>query len=274
MNKKIIALLLAALMVFSLAACGGTSSNDTTADENATTAAEASDLAYVKDKGTLVIGITNYKPMNYQEKGSNEWTGFDTEFAQAFAKELGVEAQFVEIDWDNKFPELESKSLDAIWNGMTITDEVKLNSSVSNAYAKNAQVVVMAKDKVDSYKDAASMADLKFAVEAGSAGEKEAKANGFKNVTAVKGQTDAVLEVESGSVDACIIDLTMANAMTGEGTSYADLGYSVELSTEEYGVSFRKGSDLTEAFNEYLAKALSDGSLDKLAEKYEIVLVK
>lgn len=276
MNKKIIALLLAALMVFSLAACGGNSSNETTTAAGETTASgdANSDLAYVKEKGTLIIGITDYAPMNYKEKGSNEWTGFDTEFAQAFAKELGVKAEFIEIDWDNKFPELNSKSLDAIWNGMTITDEVKANSSVSNAYAKNAQVVVMQKDKLDSYKDAKSMTELSFAVEAGSAGEKEAKANGFTNVTAVKAQSDAVLEVQSGSVDACIIDITMANAMTGEGTSYSTLGYSVELSTEEYGVSFRDGSDMTAAFNEFLAKSLADGTLDKLAEKYEITLVK
>ncbi|MGN0468666.1 MAG: transporter substrate-binding domain-containing protein [Acutalibacteraceae bacterium] len=274
MNKKIIALLLAALMMFSLVACGGNSDTTTTAGEGDTTAADAaaSDLAYVQEKGTLVVGMTDYAPMNYKEEGSDEWTGFDTEFAQAFAKEIGVKVEFVEIDWDNKFTELEAKSLDCIWNGMTITDEALANSSVSDPYVKNAQVVVMAKDKLDSYKDADSIKDLSFAVEAGSAGEKEVKNLEIANVTAVKTQSDALLEVKSGSADACVIDITMANAMTGEGTSYAELGYSLELSTEEYGVSFRKDSDMTAKFNEVLAQYKADGTLDKLAEKYSLTI--
>lgn len=260
MSKKIIALVLAALMLFAFAACGGNK------------APENSDLAYVQGKGKLVVGMTDYAPMNYKEKGSDEWTGFDTEFAQAVAKELGVEVEFIEIDWDNKFTELEAKSIDCIWNGMTITDEALANSSVSKAYAKNAQVVVMAKDKLDSYKDADSIKELSFAAEAGSAGEKEIKGLEIKNYTAVKTQSDALLEVKSGSVDACVIDITMANAMTGEGTSYADLAYTIELSTEEYGISFRKDSDLTAKVNDLMAKLTEDGTLPALAEKYELTL--
>lgn len=260
MSKKIIALVLAALMMFALVACGGNSTP------------ENSDLAYVQGKGKLVVGMTDYAPMNYKEKGSDEWTGFDTEFAQAVAKELGVEVEFIEIDWDNKFTELEAKSIDCIWNGMTITDEALANSSVSKAYAKNAQVVVMAKDKLDSYKDADSIKELSFAAEAGSAGEKEIKGLEIKNYTAVKTQSDALLEVKSGSVDACVIDITMANAMTGEGTSYADLAYTIELSTEEYGISFRKDSDLTAKVNDLMAKLTEDGTLPALAEKYELTL--
>ncbi len=268
MSKKIIALVLAALMMFALVACGGNTETTT----NAESTADASDLAYIQDKGKLIVAITDFKPMNYKEKDSDEWTGFDTEFAQAVAKELGVEAEFIEIDWDNRFAELEAKSIDCIWNGMTITDEALANSSVTKAYARNAQVVVMAKDKLDSYKDAESIKDLSFAVEAGSAGEKEVKNIGAENITAVKTQADALLEVKSGSVDACVIDLTMANNMTGEGTSYEDLGYSIELSTEEYGISFRKGSDVTEKVNELMDKYKQDGTLSKLAEKYEITL--
>ncbi len=291
MNKKIIALVLAVLMMFAFAACAGQKNNDINdvADEQKTTAgdesaskeettgktetdAKNSDLDYIKNKGKLIVGMTDYAPMNYKEKGSNEWTGFDTEFAQAVAKELGVEVEFIEIEWDNKFSELDSKAIDCIWNGMTITDEVNLNTSVSKAYVVNAQVVVMAKDKLDSFKDAESLKELKIAVEAGSAGEKEAKAIEGAEVIAVKTQADALLEVKSGSVDACIIDITMANAMTGEGTSYADLGYELKLSTEEYGISFRKGSDMTETVNELMAKLKEDGTLPKLAEKYELTL--
>ena len=170
------------------------------------------DVEEIKKNGKMVIGITDYEPMNFKdEKGA--WTGFDTEFALAVCEKLGVEAEFVEIDWDNKFFALESKAIDCIWNGMTISEEVLKNTSCSKAYVKNAQVVVMSADKADEYKDAASMKDLTFAVESGSAGATAAKDSGFENVVEVAAQTDAFLEVTSGSCDACIIDLTMANAM-------------------------------------------------------------
>ena len=170
------------------------------------------DVDEIKAKGKMVIGITDYKPMNYKDDKGN-WTGFDTEFALAVCEKLGVEAEFVEIDWDNKFFALESKAIDCIWNGMTISDEVLKNTSCSKAYVKNAQVVVMNESKAKEYKDAKSMKDLTFAVESGSAGATAAKDNGFENVVEAGTQTDAYLEVTSGSCDACIIDLTMANAM-------------------------------------------------------------
>ncbi|MBR2590432.1 MAG: transporter substrate-binding domain-containing protein [Clostridia bacterium] len=176
--------------------------------------ADNGDLAYIKSKGTLVVGITDYKPMDYKdEKG--EWIGFDAEFAQAVATKLGVKVEFVEVDWDNKFLELQTKSVDCIWNGMTITDEVKLNTNCTKAYAKNEQVVVVKADKAASIKSVNDLKDLSFAVETGSAGESAAKDNGLKS-TAVQTQTNALLEVKAGSVDACIIDSTMADSMLGK----------------------------------------------------------
>ena len=253
--KKILSLVLAAMMLMACVSCGGGS---------------VADVQKVKDAGKMIIGITEYAPMNYQENG--EWTGFDTEFAQLVCEKLGVSAEFIVIDWDNKILELDAGSIDAVWNGMTITDEVKNGMSVSNAYVKNAQVVVMSADAVESYADAASMAELAFAVEAGSAGEAAAADAGLTNVTAVVDQATALMEVSSGSVDACVIDITMANAMTGEGTSYADLGYKVELTTEEYGIGFRKGSDLTEEVNKIMADLIADGTLPALAAKYKLTL--
>ena len=283
--KRIIAIMLAALTLCALlASCSnkgdssdvgnGNSQNgaaDTTS-ENGNSQNAASDVQYIKDKGTLIIGITEYEPMNYQDE-NKEWTGFDTEFAQAVAKKLGVEAQFIVIDWDNKFAELKSKSIDCIWNGMTITDEVKLNADVSKPYVKNAQVVVMDAGKADDYTDIESMKDLSFAAEAGSAGEK-ALADLNYNCNSVGTQADALLEVSSGSADACVIDITMANAMTGEGTSYASLVSVVELQSEEYGIAFRKGTDTAEAVNSIMDELMNDGTLDSLAEKYSLTLVK
>ena len=170
------------------------------------------DLDYVKANGKLVIGITDYEPMNYKDS-NDEWTGFDTEFAIAVCEKLGVEAEFIEIEWDNKFFALESKTIDCIWNGMTISDEVLKNTSCSKAYVKNAQVIVMSESKIAEYKDIESMKELAFAVESGSAGAAAAEESGLKNVFEAGTQTDAFLEVTSGSCDACIIDLTMANAM-------------------------------------------------------------
>lgn len=258
--KKILSLILALTTVAGFMTGCGEKANQT------------SDYDYVKGNGKLTIGYTTYAPMNYEDKETGEFTGFDTEFAKAVCKKLGVEANFVEIDWDNKFPALESKSIDCIWNGMTITDEVKKNSSYTNAYVKNAQVVVMKKDAVDKYKKADDMKDLKFAAEAGSAGAKAIEEAGIENLTEVGAQSDALLEVESGSADACVIDLTMANAMTGEGTSYADLAKGIELTSEEYGISFRKGSDITEKVNNIMIELKEDGTLPALAEKYSLTL--
>ena len=258
--KKMIALVLSLVAVLALFA--GCSKKDAN-----------SDLAYVQKKGTLIVGITDYAPMDYKDDNGN-WTGFDAEFAQTVAAKLGVNCEFIEIDWDNKFFELESKAIDCIWNGMTITDEVKLNTSVSNPYVKNAQVVVMDKSKAGGYTSADAIKGLTFAVEAGSAGAAELDALGITDYTAVQAQSNALMEVAAGTCDACVIDITMANAMTGEGTGYPDLTTALELSSEEYGIGFRKGSDLTAKVNEIMKGLMSDGTLDALAAKYELSLVK
>ena len=275
--KKWIALLLAALLVFSLAACSNnTPASDTaetgepaTTEDTAETAEtdSASDKAYVQEKGTLIVGITDFAPMDYQENG--EWIGFDADMAKAFAESLGVEAQFVEINWDTKAMELDSKNIDCVWNGMTLTEETTSTMSCSNAYCNNAQVVVVKSDKAEGLDSAEACMDLNFAVESGSAGEAAAVEQGF-NYIAVDTQADALMEVTSGTSDACIIDLLMAGAMIGEGTNNADLVHTVELTKEEYGVGFRQGSDLTAALNEFFAAAYADGSMMACAETYGV----
>lgn len=278
--KRILVLILASIMfVFALASCTdietgvGTSDGTETGTASGTDNSAASDYEYIKGKGKLVIGITDYKPMNYKETEDGEWTGFDTEFAQKVCEKLGVEAEFIVIDWDNKFPELNSKSIDCIWNGMTISDEVKANTSVTNAYVKNAQVVVMKSDKIGNYGDIDSMKDLTFTAESGSTGADIIKELNYNFVEVVDMAT-ALLEVQTGSSDACVIDITMANAMTGEGTSYADLGIACEVKSEEYGIAFRTGSDMVEKVNGIMAELMNDGTLDALAEKYSLTLIK
>ena len=257
--KKFIAMM---LVILSLAAifsgCGKTKAEG--------------DLAYIQEKGKLIVGITDYAPMDYKDE-NGEWTGFDAEFARLFAEELDVECEFYVIsDWSKKFYELETNQIDVIWNGMTINDEVTLNTSCSNPYVINAQVVVMKADVVGNYTDAASLKDLTVSVENGSAGQDAAVAAGVTDIVAVQDQAAALLEVTSGASDACVIDITMANAMTGEGTSYADLAAGISLTEEFYGVGFRKESNVTEKFNAFMDDLKENGKLQELADKYSLTL--
>ena len=221
----------------------------------------------------LVIGYTIYEPMNYMD-ANGELTGFDTEFAVAVCEKLGKQPEFIEINWDTKFQILDANQIDCIWNGMTISDEVKTNCLVSKPYVKNAQVVVMAKDKIDAYKDVDSLKGLKFTAEAGSAGEDAIKDNGLDaNYTAVAAQSDALMALKGGQADACVIDITMAKASVAEGTSYADLAYGLELTSEEYGIGFRLAdADLKDAVDKAIDELIADGTMAKLAEKYGLNL--
>ena len=263
--KKLIALTMALLMCMTLFAGCGAKNPDTDTD---------SDLAYIQDKGKLVVGITDYAPMDYKDD-NGEWTGFDAEFARLFAEELGVECEFYVIaDWSKKFMELDTKQIDAVWNGMTITEEGKLNASISDPYVINAQVVVMKADVVADYDYVESLRGLTIAVENGSAGQDAAASIEDATLVPLQDQAAALLEVKAGTADACVIDITMAQAMTGEGTNYADLAAGISLTEEMYGVAFRTDSDVTAKFNEVMAKWMADGTLDALAEKYNLSLVK
>ncbi len=282
--KKFIATTTALMMTLSLMGCGNTeASEEASAAEDAVveeavsteetgaeeeTAAKESDLAYVQEKGTLVVGITDFAPMDYKDE-NGDWIGFDADMAKAFGESIGVEVEFVEIDWDNKIMELDGKTIDCVWNGMTLTDEVTSSMECSNAYCNNAQVVILPADIAGSYQDIDSLAAFSFAVEAGSAGEEQASALGL-DYTPVKAQSDALMEVAAGTSDAAIIDSLMAGAMVGEDTGYADLTYTIGLNSEEYGVGFRKGSDLAASLNDFFAASYADGTMMECAETYGV----
>ncbi len=172
------------------------------------------DWAYIKEKGTLVIGITDYKPMDYKDENGN-WIGFDADYAKAVCEKLGVKAEFKEIEWESKLMSLEAKEIDCIWNGMTITDAIENAADCTAAYMYNTQVAVINKKNADKYKTIEDLKGADIAAESGSAGEKVITENadlkdGFKGVTA---QTDALLEVMSGASDVAIVDLTLAKAL-------------------------------------------------------------
>ena len=266
---------MAMTMVFSFTACGSKDAGDAnvvnteaTEEVAGTETAEQTDLEYVKEKGTLVVGITDFAPMDYKDAEGN-WVGFDADLAKDFAANLGVEVEFVEIEWGNKIMELDAKSIDCVWNGMTLTDEVMAAMSCSNAYCNNAQIVIVPVDKADQYQTVESLAELTFAVEAGSAGESVATELSL-TTTPVLDQASALMEVAAGSADAAIIDSLMAAAMVGEGTGYEELTYTVGLNEEKYGVGFRQGSDLTAALNDFFKAVYEDGSMMKYAETYKV----
>ncbi len=289
-SKKFWALLLALAMVLSLAACGGKDASSDKSGDAGTSAASpedqktedagsgqadaVSDLAYVQGKGTLVVGMTDFAPMDYRDTGGS-WIGFDADMASAFAESLGVKVEFQEITWDYKVMELDAKSIDCVWNGMTLNDEVKAAMDTGNAYCLNAQVLVVPAEKSAGFENLTSLEGLNVAVESGSAGEDAAEALGA-STTAVAKQADALMEVSAGTADAAVIDLLMAGAMIGEGTNYANLTYTVNLNTaqglesEEYGVGFRKGSNLAAALNEFFAASYADGTMMEIAETYGI----
>lgn len=253
--KKIIAMLLAVVMAAALfAGCGQTK--------------DQTDLEYIQSKGKLVVGITEFAPMDYKDTDGS-WVGFDADMAKAFAESLGVEVEFVLIDWKQKIPELNAKSIDCVWNGMTLTDEVTSSMECSVPYCNNAQIVIVPKDKAADYQTVESCKDLKFAVEAGSAGKDMAVENGFA-FTEVLDQATALFEVKSGTSDAAIIDSLMAAAMVGEGTGYEDLTYTVGLNSEEYGVGFRMGSELAKKLNEFFSDYYKSGKMAELAKKYGV----
>ena len=271
MKKKILAIVMSIVLVCGVvcafAACGNEPAKN---DETTEAPAAASDLAYIKEKGKMVIGITEYAPMNYYE--GDKLVGFDTEFAEAVCEKLGVEAEFFIIaDWGMKVNELDSKTIDCVWNGMTITDELKGAMSISDPYVVNAQVIVTKAENAEKYKTAEDLKDADIAVESGSAGEKEVVALKL-NAVPVKAQADALLEVQSGAVDACVIDITMAKAMTGEGTDYEALTYTGSLSEEFYGIGFRKGADTADEVQKIINELKADGTLDALAKKYNLTL--
>ncbi len=244
-------------------------------------ASEDSDWAYIEGKGKMLVGITMFAPMNYEE--DNELIGFDTELTKAVCEKLGVEPEFIEINWDSKEIELNSKNIDCIWNGMCITEERKENMSISDPYLLNTQALVMKTDREEEIM--ADVSGLTVVAEQGSTGEGKllgtiedddtvvVSAEEFfknSNYVAVDSMAKALMEVKAGTADLAIIDSVCALAMVGEGTDYADMTVNLDnnFGEQKYGIAFRKGSDTTEKVNAAIKELYEDGTVGQIAEKY------
>ena len=271
--KKILALILAMVMLVAcFASCGDAADNTASNDD----AAKDSDLAYIQDKGTLIVGITDFEPMDYKEDGSDEWTGFDAELARLVGKELGVTVEFQEINWKMKETELSSKTIDCIWNGLTWDEERAENMSLTDYYMLNRQVLVVATKNADKYTSVDSLDGANVAAESGSAGESViTESLTSSNYIEKDAQIDVLTELIMGTVDAGVIDYVMANYLINkEGSSFAGLTIvenALTTQDEYYSIAFRKGSDVTAKVNTILAQLKSDGTVDTLAKKYGLV---
>lgn len=226
-----------------------------------------SDLEYVQSKGTFVVGVTDFAPMDY--RNGDGWTGFDADLAEAFAESLGVEAELVEIDWDKKTELLEKGSVDCIWNAMTMSEELHETIACSEPYLSNAQVIVLRDDEMEQYNTVEACQHLLFAVEEGSAGEALLKEMKYR-YTAYPTQMEALQSVRSKQTDAVVVDIIMAEYYTGEGKEFENLQFSILLNDEKFCVGFRKSSDLVEKVNEFLETAYEDGTISSLASQYGI----
>ena len=265
--KKLVALVLAILMAVGMLGIA---------------AADESDWEYIQNKGEIVVGMTIFAPMNYYV--GEEFVGFDTELTTAVFNKLGVKVKFEEINWDSKEIELNSKNIDCIWNGMCITEERKENMSMTNAYLYNTQAIVAKSDKIDALL-AGGMKGIYVVAEQGSTGEGkltgeieddetvEVSAKEFfaeANYTAVDSMAKALMEVKAGTADIALVDSVCALAMVGEGTDYADMSVNLDnnFGLQEYGIAFRKGSDVTEKVNEIIVELTKDGTVAEIAGRY------
>jgi len=265
--KKIFSIMLSAAMLLCAAACSQSG--------NGANAGSASDWDYIADKGTLVAGITYYEPMNYLDD-NGELTGFETEFTKAVCEKLGVTAEFQVIDWNQKIIELQSKTIDVIWNGMTVKEEFKEQINFSTPYIRNKQVVVIKAENAEKYADLASMTGVTIAAENGSAGQTAIETNetlSTNQFVSCAAQKDVLLEIKAGTTEIGVIDYVMAKASIGEGTDYADLMIveSVELTPEEYAIGIRlEDKVVLEKINAAIDEMVADGTLKALAEKYDL----
>lgn len=279
--KKIAALFMSAVLALGITGCAAKDDTSDAATAEAGTAEAVSSAAaeeawkYLEDKGTLTVGITLFEPMNYYDD-NNELTGFETEFTKAVCEKIGLTPEFQEIDWNQKIVELQSKTIDVIWNGMTVKEEFKSQINFSTPYIRNKQVVVIKTDNADKYADLAAMTGVSITAETGSAGQTAIETNDTLKTNTFVGcaaQKDVLMEIKAGTTEIGVIDYVMAKASIGEGTDYADLMIveNVELTPEEYAIGIRKEDTiLRDKINAAIDEMAADGTLKALAEKYDL----
>jgi polar amino acid transport system substrate-binding protein len=230
-----------------------------------------------KDAGKLVCGVTDFEPMNFRDS-SGKWIGFDTELAQLVGQKLKMPVEFVEIEWSNKYNELNSGTISCIWNGFTAnaseSDGTSRSALVdfSYSYFLNQQCVVIKADRRSEFRYARDLAGKTAAAETGSAGESAAKelVGDTGKIVGTAAQINTFIEVKSGAVDCAVVDILLAQRLAGSG-DYSDLTISdIMLDYEVYAIGFKKGDALRDKVNKALKELFDEGKMLELAKKYHI----
>jgi len=224
----------------------------------------------------LICGVTEFEPMNFRDS-SGQWTGFDTELAVLVGQKIGMAVEFQEIEWSNKYQELESGSINAIWNGFTanaLENGTPRSHWVdfSYSYLRNQQCIVIRSARSGDFTSKSSLSGKKAAAESGSAGESFAKEviGNEGSIIGSPAQISTFLEVKAGSVDFAVVDVLLAQRLAGSG-DYSDLMIAnITLDHEVYAVGFKKGSDLRDKVNSALRALYDEGRLLDLAKKYHL----
>ena len=221
----------------------------------------------VEDGSKIIIGITDYEPMDYKVPGTDEWTGFDYELSKKVFEELGYTIEFKVIDWNTKIVTLNAGTIDCVWNGMTVTDELLNNVLISNVYLDNQQYAVVKTENASQYTNIASLAGKSVAVEDGSAAESAVKDIANIDLKEAQNQVSALSDVKLGQADVAIVDRALAKTWEANNADLKaiDLGFEVE----EFGIAFRQSdSKLCWKVNKKLDELKKSGYIATLAAKY------
>ena len=269
--KKISLAVFAMMMVAMLAVFAGcSSSSDTNSGTADSGTAQDNSLQNVLDKGTLVLGLDDsFPPMGFRDENNNI-VGFDIDVATEVANRMGVELKLQPIEWSTKEMELNTGSVDCLWNGLSIDDERKQAMDLSEPYMTNRMVLVVLNDS--EYTDQASLAGKTIGVQNGSTAEKILEESDFSktigNTIGFKDNVTAFMELETKGIDAIFMDEVVANyAITSHNKDFKVLEDG--LTEEEYAVGFKKGNTaLKNEVQKYIDEMKADGTMTQISEKW------
>lgn len=234
------------------------------------------DWAEIEKSGKMIIGLDDsFVPMGFRDE-KNQLVGFDIDLAKALGKELGVEVDFQTIDWSMKETELSNGTIDAIWNGYTVTDQREKEVSFSQSYLKNTQVLVTM--KASDISKLSQMKDKQIGIQEGSSGEDtfnnqpELLKDFVKNQEAISfpAFTEAFMDLEAGRIDGLLIDNVFAEYYISKQADKAQyVVITTDFSEENYAIGFRKqASETVNKVNEGLTNLYSSGISGKISEKW------
>lgn len=232
---------------------------------------EATDYAYIEDKGTLTVGLDDtFAPMGFRDKDDN-LVGVDIDLAKAVGKKLGIKVEFQPIDWDAKEAELKSKNIDCVWNGMSATKDRQKSMTLSNKYFNN-KILVMSLDKGINIKSSADLKNYKVGTQADSAALESVKADKnydsfADNVSEYPTYDEAILDMKAGRIDVVVIDEVYALYNNKNKTKLYQSDF--DFGSDKYAVGFRKGDkELAVKVNDAIQECIDDGTADKIWEKW------